>query len=323
MAFITFSTASLIGALYWGTSVVQGPNAQPRVVDCDTNSFLRGGGMINNGWDGAGQNATTLYFHFENYSPDISVESQRNAVFDALSSWASIVQIHFIEIASPNRARSIDILFARLDHCAIESDECGDPDCPFDGPFGTFAHASFPPGGSSTCGPVSMEHRAGNVHFDEDEDWEQDDFFATDLSMTLIAAHEIGHALGLVHDEDINSGPHIMRPSFNTTDGMQNPSASDAAHLRSGYAAGVGSVTTIEDSGLWVNSAWVGFESGIPGEPFMSVERAIEAIPPSSYFLFIEPPTIHVQAGIYQETLTVSRPCVITSENGTAFIGEQ
>ncbi|MEZ6243286.1 MAG: matrixin family metalloprotease [Phycisphaerales bacterium] len=294
--------------------------APPRVSvwHCETEPFgiiVRGGGMINDGWDGPGANTTTLYWFIENYSPDLPAGQQRAAYILAMAAWASVVRITFVEIAAPNHNRSIDLRFASGDHCAIEADECGDPDCPFDGPTGVLAHAAFPIGGQGTCGPASTESRAGNVHFDEAELWEQDNA-GSGISLTLIAAHEIGHALGLLHDTG-PGGPHIMRPLFNGGEGMQNPSASDIGHLRSGYAAGVGSVITLESSGIWVNSAWLGPEFGTPGEPFDTIGEGVNALPPQNGGI-----TIHVLGGLYPGAVTISQPCTITSEFSTAFIGQ-
>ncbi len=290
-----------------------------RVYQCDTEPFgmvARGGGMINDGWDGEGANPTTIYWHIENYSTDMPPEQQRTAYILALATWASVVRIDFVEIAAPNRNRSFDMRWATGDHCAIESGECGDSDCPFDGPGGTLAHAAFPIGGNGTCGPASTESRAGNVHYDEADFYEFDNADSFNgVSLLLIAAHEIGHSLGLLHDTG-PGGPHIMRPTFNVDHPMQNPSASDIAHIQSGYAAGVGSVVTLEDNGIWVNSAWPGIETGLPGEPFDAIGDAVSALPPNHNGI-----TIHVLGGLYRETLTIDQPCTITAEFSTAFIG--
>ncbi|MCA9304524.1 MAG: matrixin family metalloprotease [Phycisphaerales bacterium] len=290
----------------------------PIVYHCETVPYVdgvpyRGGGARGDGWDGPGQGSTTIYFHVENTSADLA-SGQRSAVLFSLATWASFVQIHFVEIAASNWDRSIDFRFATGDHCAIEPDECGDPDCPFDGPGQVIAHAGFPPGVNSECVDPMEETWAGNVHFDDDEFFETDNA-GSGISMTLISAHEIGHALGLTHNEG-GGGPHIMRPTFSDTDGMQGPSGDDISFLQSLYASGIGSMTTLEDSGIWVNGTWNGPENGLPGNPFNSIEEGVAGLPP-----FNDGVTIHVLGGLYAGSLTISEPCTITAEFSTAYIG--
>jgi len=287
---------------------------------CDTEGvvggvLLRGGGMISDGWDGEGANATTLYFHVENTSGDLG-GGQRTAVINALAAWANVVQIQFVEIGVANINRSIDFRFATGNHCAVESDECGDPDCPFDGSGGTIAHAGFPPGASSQCVDPMSETWAGNVHFDDGDLFETDTGNPADgYSMTLVAAHEIGHAIGLVHDIG-GGGPHIMRPTIGWGDVMQLPSPSDIAHLQQGYATGAGGVTTFETNGIWVNASYMFTELGLPGDPFNTIPEAINALPP-----FNTGVTIHLIGGSYPP-VTISQPCTITAEFNAATIGQ-
>ncbi|MEZ6244062.1 MAG: matrixin family metalloprotease [Phycisphaerales bacterium] len=275
---------------------------------------VRGGGMAGDGWDGSGQNATTLFFCIENTTSDLG-EMQRTACKLALVTWTSYVQIHFIEVAAPNFNRSIDFRFATGNHCAIEGGECGDPDCPFDGPGGTIAHAGYPPGVSSECVDPMLETWAGNVHFDDDELFEFDDA-GPGYSLWLVATHESGHALGLTHDTG-PGGPHIMAPTISQNDGFFTPSQSHIQHIQSGYAAGVGSIRTLEDTGIWVDSSWGGAEGGIPEYPFDTVAEGVNGIP-----AFIDEMTIHVVAGSYPGPVTIGRPCFVTSEMCVASIGQ-
>jgi len=61
---------------------------------------------------------------------------------------------------------------------------------PFDGEGGVLAHTFYPLHG-------------GDVHFDEEEDWVQvQGFWSRGTHFGLVAAHEIGHALGLEHISD-------------------------------------------------------------------------------------------------------------------------
>lgn len=313
------TTRTPISVILVSASVAVG-GGQPPVGICPTEPLvaLRGGGMAGDGWDGPGQGSAVITYHIESYSPDLTVVEQRAAVAAALATWANIVQIDFVEIALPNRNKSIDLRFAVLDHCAVESAECGDPDCPFDGPFGVLAHAGFPPGVSSQCIDPMPETFAGNVHLDEDELWEMDNANANpnDFSMALVSAHEIGHAIGLTHDTG-PGGPHIMAPSIPASMGLFPPSASDIAHLRSGYAAGTGSVTSFETGGMWVNSAYPGPGLGTPGDPIHTVGGAVEALPTQTTGI-----TVHVLGGLYPGPVTIDKPCTVTSEFSTAFIGQ-
>jgi len=272
--------------------------------------------MNGDGWDGPGAGSATLFFHIENSSGDLGAD-QRGAIIFALAIWASVVQIDFVEVAVPNLDNSLDFRWTTGNHCAIESAECGDADCPFDGPGGVIAHAGFSPGGNSLCGGIIGESFAGNVHFDDADLFEADSGSPADgFSLTFVASHEIGHALGLVHDTS-PGGPHIMRPSGTFADVAQAPSASDIASIRSGYAAGSGTITTLESTGIWVNSAWGGPETGMPGSPFDTIGEGVAGLPP-----FHGGVTIHVLGGLYPGPITISQPCTITAEFSTAFIGQ-
>ncbi len=316
----TLAIAILTGAGATETAPNQPAGNLGPIGVCDTEPLIggaifRGGGMASEGWDGPGENATTIYFHVENTSNDLGA-GQRTAVLNALATWASIVQIEFVEIGVPNRNRAIDFRWATGDHCAVESDECGDTDCPFDGSGGVIAHAGFPPGVNSACVNPMAESWAGNVHFDDGDFFETDSGSPSDgFSMTLVAAHEIGHAIGLTHDIG-GGGPHIMRPTIGWGDVMQTPSASDIAHLRSGYAAGTGSVVTFEQNGIWVNASYMFTELGLPGDPFNTISEAINALPP-----FNTGVTIHLIGGSYPP-ITISQPCTITAEFNPATIGQ-
>lgn len=69
-----------------------------------------------------------------------------------------------------------------------------------DGAGGTLAHSYYP-------GPNSFN---GDIHFDTSENWA-----SGGISFFLVALHEIGHAIGLLHPGDTQElGPFIEGPSL-------------------------------------------------------------------------------------------------------------
>jgi hypothetical protein len=264
-----------------------------------------GGGMAGNGWDGSGQNSATVFWHVEGTTPDFGA-AQRTALINAMNAWAGVVQITFQELPIANANQSIDFNFLTGNHSASEPQEAGDADCPFDGAGGVLAHAGFPVGVNSTCPGILAETFAGNVHFDEAEAWEQDTGGAAAFSLTLIACHEIGHAIGLVH---ATAGwTDVMRPSFSPNDGFVGLNANDIANARIGYAMGAGQVRTLNDSGVWVNKAFVGTERGTQAAPFNTVTEGVKVV--------------HIQSGTYNEAMTISRNMELRAENGSVTIGQ-
>ncbi|KAE8312808.1 peptidase M10, metallopeptidase [Aspergillus transmontanensis] len=57
---------------------------------------------------------------------------------------------------------------------------------PFDGQYGILAHAYYPPPSGGSL--------AGDAHFEDDEQWNED-------FLMRVALHEIGHSLGLPHSD--------------------------------------------------------------------------------------------------------------------------
>ena len=301
---------------------VPGQPRIPRVLVCPTGpppgeGGIAGGGMTGGGWDGSiGQNSASLTFNVENITGDIPAWRQRAAFLAALQAWSSVVQISFVELPIANMNGQVDWSFQTGNHCAAEAAECGDPDCPFAGAGGVLAHAAFPPGVNSQCGGAIGEHYAGNVHFDEAETWEQNNEGATgDFSLTLIAVHELGHALGLIHSNDPND---VMRPTFSDTDTWNGLAQGDIDNIRSGYATGSGTVTTLEQTGVWVNLNAAGsqFQYGTSALPFSTVPQGVGGVPPGNSGV-----TLHIQAGTYLQTVFADKPMTMRAENGVVRIG--
>ncbi|XP_034024662.1 matrix metalloproteinase-20-like [Thalassophryne amazonica] len=130
----------------------------------------------------------TITYKIAKYTPDMKREDVENSFLSAMKMWRDATLLRFIKV---NQGKADIVLsFARRTH--------GDF-FPFDGPRGVLAHA-FQPG----------EGIGGDVHFDEDETWTAGSG-KQGYSLLAVAAHELGHSLGLSHSNDPTA---IMYPNY-------------------------------------------------------------------------------------------------------------
>jgi hypothetical protein len=131
-----------------------------------------------------------LSYYFVNGTEKLEGEIERDLVRRAFDLWASQTPLTFTEAASESDA-NIVIGWASGNH--------GDGDA-FDGPGDVLAHASF---------PNPYDDRQVFLHFDDDERWV--DSNTRNVDLLTVAAHEIGHTLGLAHSNDPGA---LMFPSY-------------------------------------------------------------------------------------------------------------
>ncbi|KFV03013.1 Interstitial collagenase [Pterocles gutturalis] len=127
-----------------------------------------------------------------NYTPDMLQADVDEAIAKAFQLWSSVTPLRFTRLYSGQA--DIMISFAAGFHSDFYS---------FGGPGGTLAHA-YPPGGGI----------GGDAHFDEDENWTK---FTTynGYNLFLVAAHELGHSLGLGHSNVFGA---LMYPIYMARD---------------------------------------------------------------------------------------------------------
>ncbi|XP_071061274.1 uncharacterized protein [Pseudochaenichthys georgianus] len=159
----------------------------------------------------------TITYMISTYTPDMKREDVEKSFRSALKLWSDAAPLKFIKV---NHGKA-DIVFSFA--CKTHGDFF-----PFDGPRGVLAHA-FQPG----------EGIGGDVHFDEDETWTAR---RQGYSLFAVAAHELGHLLGLTHSKDPSA---IMYPNYRIQSSTQySLSKDDELGIQALYGKPKGKVAT-------------------------------------------------------------------------------
>lgn len=165
-----------------------------------------------------------ISYAFQNGTNDIVANDEQQAIRDAFALWSAQTDLAFVQVCDVANA---NIVFS------WETGVHGDPvpACfgqpgPFDGANGTLAHQMGGPA-PNNCGA-----QAGHVHFDDDEDWTMNmrGDINQPIDLLTVTAHELGHALGLLHTQ-VNGS--LMEPFYNGSHRFLGPD--DIAGIQSIY----------------------------------------------------------------------------------------
>lgn len=158
--------------------------------------------------DGRGATVVTFAFDKDFGINGVSTDRAKALFAKALQTWANYAPLDFQEIEDPGSGSKVDIL--------AESEA-------IDGPGKTLAFAYFP--------------SVGDITFDADESWSESSFLETTV-------HELGHSLGLDHEDDTDAIMNsVLGNRFEGSDSFLFED--DINGIRNLYGTGKGSVKTL------------------------------------------------------------------------------
>lgn len=162
------------------------------------------------GWDGPGQGAAALLYSIQQGTAKVPADRLKQEIQRALAEWSRVAKIDFTQGGAPAQPRHLNFLFAKAAH--------GDPYA-FDGRGKVLAHTFYP-------APPNPEPLAGDLHFDDDENWQ----VGIDTDVYSVVLHELGHALGLGHSDQPTA---VMYAYYRKTDRLTDE---DVKAIRGLYA---------------------------------------------------------------------------------------
>lgn len=133
-----------------------------------------------------------LTWRIDSYSDDLPIKTIHRTIESAFQKWAVWIPLKFQEKLTGKV--DISIKFVKGFHypCKV----------PFDGKAGSIAHAYYPYQGQDI---------AGDIHFDDAEDFTVGEVAGSGTDLGWTALHEIGHTLGLDHSNIFGA---IMSPYY-------------------------------------------------------------------------------------------------------------
>ncbi len=163
------------------------------------------------GWDGPGQGSADLTYYIGQAPSGMSQSTFEAAIETALKAWSDVVDIDFTQTTQAGLNNSLDFTVV-----------------PIDGRGGTLAQAYFP-------ADLNRSRIAGDVQFDSAERWEVGNALGNSaFDIVFVAAHEIGHALGLDHSSDSSA---VLYPSVSPSASFDGLDADDIEAIQTLYAS--------------------------------------------------------------------------------------